>query len=202
MTYRLERCGIHVSGQCHGPTAKTVGEGKKREPTASPRPVRQRLGPWIVSHHASPQQTTNEGCEEQTQGGGALHNLKGFHPVNWKDIIFWPEDALCEAVHYGVKTQRDKEKKRRKQKKEVWTVTSAGYSIDKKCVCWLGFETLSVVSLCLKNKRPTFDIMIMFNATFIGEYWIVRSLQEQKTATIKKMFFTVATNSLQTHSSL
>lgn len=29
MTYRLELCGIHVSGQCHGPTAKTVGEGEK-----------------------------------------------------------------------------------------------------------------------------------------------------------------------------
>lgn len=72
MTYRLERCGIHVSGQCHGPTAKTVGEGEReREPAASPHTVRQRLGPWFVSHHASPQQTTNEGCEEQTWGGGA-----------------------------------------------------------------------------------------------------------------------------------
>lgn len=29
MTYRLGHCGIHVSGQCHGPTAKTVGEGEK-----------------------------------------------------------------------------------------------------------------------------------------------------------------------------
>lgn len=50
--------------------------------------------------------------KEEGQGGGggtgALYNLKGFHPVNWKDIIFWPGDALCEAVHYGVKTQRVK----------------------------------------------------------------------------------------------
>lgn len=162
---------------------KNSRRGREREPTASPRPVRQRLGPWIVSHHASPQQTTNEGCEEQTQGGGALHNLKGFHPVNWKDIIFWPEDALCEAVHYGVKTQREtKKKKKKRQRTEVWTVTSAGYSIDKKCVCWLGFRTLSVVSLGLKNsKRPTFDIVIMFNATFRGENWRVNPIQEQKT---------------------
>lgn len=55
------------------------------------------------------------------RGGGALNNLKGFHPVNWKDIIFWPEDALFEAVHYGVKTQRKKERERKK-KAEARTV--------------------------------------------------------------------------------
>lgn len=51
MTNRLERHGVHVSGQCHGPTAKTVGE-RERASGFSCRPVRWRLGPWIVSHHA------------------------------------------------------------------------------------------------------------------------------------------------------
>lgn len=50
--------------------------------------------------------------------GGALYNLKGFHPVNWKDIIFWPGDALCEAVHYGVKTQEEAEKRQEKKKEK------------------------------------------------------------------------------------
>lgn len=131
MTYRLERCGIHVSGQCHGPTAKTVG-GREREPAASPRPVRQRLGPWIVSHHASPPTDRKWRMWRAKMGrrdvGGALYNLKGFHPVNWKDIIFWPGDALCEAVHYGVKSQGERHiKEERKEKKE---------RRSKKCGLW------------------------------------------------------------------
>lgn len=147
---------------------KNSRRGREREPAASPCPVRQRLGPWIVSHHASPQQTTNEGCEEQTRGGGAyvgaLSNLKGFHPVNWKDIIFWPGDALCEAVHYGVKTQSERKREKGKEKEKGWIVTSTGNGADKKTVCWHGFETLSAVSLCLKNNKCcTFDIMKMCN---------------------------------------
>lgn len=65
--------------------------------------------------------------------GGELNNLKGFHPVNWKDIIFWPGDALCEAVHYGVKSQgeRDIKKEERKGKKE---------RRSKKCGLWFQLE--------------------------------------------------------------
>lgn len=51
-----------------------------------------RLGPWIVSHHASPQQTAMKDVKckngERLGGGGELYNLKGFHPGNRKDIIF------------------------------------------------------------------------------------------------------------------
>lgn len=81
--------------------------------------------------------------EEEEEGeGGALYNLKGFHPVNWKDIIFWPGDALCEAVHYGVKTEKKRERrrggrKRRKEKKN--REKKKQRRIKKKSVNW-GFN--------------------------------------------------------------
>lgn len=57
------------------PRAYCKNSGRERELMGSPRCCRRRLGPWIVSHHAPPppltpiNKTTNEGCEEQTQGG-------------------------------------------------------------------------------------------------------------------------------------
>lgn len=96
MTNRLERCGVHVSGQRHGPTAKTVGErerqrGRERASGFSCRPVRRRLGPWIVSHHAPPLspnrpqmndvKSKEKKKTERRDVGGTLYNLKGFHPV-------------------------------------------------------------------------------------------------------------------------
>lgn len=116
--------------------------------------------------------------------GGALYNLKGFHPVNWKDIIFWPGDALCEAVHDGVKKHmeregaEEREKRIKTERKEVWSEASTGNK-EIKNVCWHGFET-SVVSLCFKNNNwCTFDIMKMFDATFISEYWVVFLFSKQ-----------------------
>lgn len=70
MTYRLERRGVHVSGQCHGPAAKTVGE---KESWRLLTVLSDRgLAPGLCHITLPPQQTTNEGCEEQTWGGGEL----------------------------------------------------------------------------------------------------------------------------------
>lgn len=141
MTYRLELCGIHVSGQCHGPTAKTVGEGGK----AAGFSLSCQTEDWPLdcvtsrfppTDHKWRMWKANAGRRRGI--GGELSNLKGFHPVNWKDIIFWPGDALREAVHYGVKTEWAKENEREKRKgKEERIEASAGNSVDKEIVWFL-----------------------------------------------------------------
>lgn len=142
------------------PWARCKNSRREGELAASHCPVRQRLGPWIVSYHAPPPTDHKWRMWRANVGrrrvGGALYNLKGFHPVNWKDIISWPGDALCEPVPYGVKTQREEGEKR---KGEI-SVALTGNVTDKKILCWHGFETLSVVSACVKNNKwCTFDIM-------------------------------------------
>lgn len=131
---------------------KNSRRGRERGPAASPRPVRQRLGPWIVSHHASPQQTTNEGCEEQTWGGGASRGalqlkrlssckLKRHYLLTWRCPL-WGCTLWCEN------TERVSEGKRKeKEKKEVWIVALTGNSADKKIVCWHGFWNI-ISSVC------------------------------------------------------
>lgn len=166
---------------------KNSRRGREREPAATPRPVRQRLALWIVSHHAPPppQQTPNEGCEKQKWGGGvleggALHlkrlsscKLERHYLLTWRCPL-WGCTLWCENRERDIQKRRKKRKKKNEWRKRSAGCGSTSNSGDKKIVCWHGFETLSVVSLFLKNNKwCTFDIMKMFNSTFIREYWIV-----------------------------
>lgn len=131
MTYRLERSGIHVSGQCHGPTAKTVGEGKKESRRFLPRPVRQRLGPWIVSHHASPPtdrkwrmwraKDGEEGCWRGAQQLKRLSSckLKRHYLLTWRCPL-WGCTLWCEIT--GRERHKKEERKGGKRKGEVRSV--------------------------------------------------------------------------------
>lgn len=81
MTYRLKRRGIHVSEQCHGPAAETVGGGEKHSPWLLPVPAGTGLAPGLCHMTLTPQQTANEGCEVQkwgrrSEGGGGALQLK------------------------------------------------------------------------------------------------------------------------------
>lgn len=98
MTYRLGHCGIQVSGQCHGRSAKTVGKKKKRVILSVLSGPDLAPGLCHLALHYSTQRMKDvkhkHGGEGRSKGS---QELKGFHPVNWKDIIFWPADALGEV---------------------------------------------------------------------------------------------------------
>lgn len=85
MTYRLKRGGIHVSEQCHGPAAETVGGGEKGSPRPLPVPAGAGLAPGLCHMtlpHNRPQMKDVECKNCQGGQGRGLYNLKGFHPVN------------------------------------------------------------------------------------------------------------------------
>lgn len=142
MTYRLERCGIHVSGQCHGPTAKTVGEGERERASGFSLSCQTEGWPLdCVTSRFPP--TDHKWRMWRANVGrrgirGVLYNLKGFHAVNWKCIIFWPGDALCKAVHYGVNKERERQRAREKEKKE---------RRRKKCGLWLQLVRVQIRKL-------------------------------------------------------
>lgn len=77
MTYRLKRRGIHVSEQCHGPAAETVGGGEKHSPWLLPIPAGTGLAPGLC-HMTLPSnrpQMKDVKCKngeggEKREGGG------------------------------------------------------------------------------------------------------------------------------------
>lgn len=87
----------------------------------------------------------------------------------------------CENRKSGKERKDQRGEKKKKKKTEEWIVPSTGNSVDKKNLCWHGFETLSAVSLRLRNNKwCTFDIMKISSAIFIRGSWAVFLIQDWK----------------------
>lgn len=95
MTYRLERCGIHVSGQCHGPAAKTVGEGEKESRRLLPVLSDRGLAPGLCHITLPPNRPQMKDVKskrgEEGQRRGALQlkrlsscKLKRHYLLTWR----------------------------------------------------------------------------------------------------------------------
>ncbi len=182
MTYRLKRCGIHVSGQCHGPTAKTVGKGEKESRRLLLVLSDGGLAPGLCHITLPPNRPqmkdVKSKCGEEGRWRGALQlkrlpscKLKRHYLLTWRCPL-WGCTLWCENTEREKEQKKEKrEQKLKKKERSMWSVASTGNSKDKKIVCWHGLET-SVVSLCLKNNKwCTFDIMKTFKATFFRENW-------------------------------
>lgn len=122
MTYRLERCGIHVSRQCHGPTAKTVGEGRERADSFSPSSqtedwpldfVTSRFPPTDHKWRMWRAKNGEEGCWRGTLQLKRLssYKLKRHYLLTWRCTV-WGCKLWCEN------TARQTWKRRKKRIKE------------------------------------------------------------------------------------
>lgn len=118
MTYRLERCGIHVSGQCHGPTAKTVGEGEKESRRLLPVLSDRGLAPGLCHIALPPNRPQMKDVKskrgEEGRRRGALQlkrlsscKLKRHYLLTWRCPL-WGCTLWCENT---------KKKKREKKAK-------------------------------------------------------------------------------------
>lgn len=132
MTYRLERRGIHVSGQCHGPAAKTVGVGAKESRRLLPVLSDGGLAPGLCHITLPPNRPQMKDVKskrgEEGRWRGTLQlkrlsscKLKRHYLLTWQCPL-WGCTLWCEN------TEGEKEK--------VCTVASAANNIDNCLLAW------------------------------------------------------------------
>lgn len=133
MTYRLERCGIHVSGQCHGPTAKTVGEGEKESRRLLPVLPDRGSAPGLCHITLPPNRPQMKDVKskrgEEGRWRGALQlkrlsscKLKRHYLLTWRcplwGCTWWCENT--EREHVKEKRGEKRENERRNKKCGLW----------------------------------------------------------------------------------
>ncbi len=120
MTYRLERCGIHVSGQCHGPTAKTVGEGEKESRRLLPVLPDRGLAPGLCHITLPPNRPQMKDVKskrgEEGRWRGALQlkslsscKLKRHYLLTW-GCPLWGCTLWCENIEGERERERERER--------------------------------------------------------------------------------------------
>lgn len=139
MTYRLERRGIHVSGQCHGPTAKTVGEGEKESQRLLSILSDRGLAPGLCHITLPPNRPQMKDVKsergEEGQRRGALQlkrlsscKLKRHYLLTWRCPL-WGRTLWCKN------TRREREREQRTEKRRIKNGRRKG-----KHEAWSGFN--------------------------------------------------------------
>ena len=96
MTYRLDRCGVHVSGQCHGSTTKTSsGSGGRASGRSSP--VRDRGLDPAFCHTTLPQRPQMKDMN-RTGGGGGV-GLKRFSSCKTEKTLSFDLEMPSVRLH-------------------------------------------------------------------------------------------------------
>lgn len=150
MTYRLELCGVHVSGQCWA-YCKNSRSGREGEPMASPCPVRQRFGPWIVSHHASPP-TDHKWRMRRANGGKGRGlqrealQLKRLSSCKLKRhyLLTWRCPLWGRTLGFKQWEKKGDKKRRAKGRKKVWIVE--GVEKVSAGIVWNNVQTFAHLS--------------------------------------------------------